>query len=325
MIRIQTEKLPNKDEIYSFLKHTKYRNFNLWSNVTDENIAKFLFEELNRIQSTSKIFIATQDSKIIALLSLRNLDWDSKHYGFKCAMIEYVLTNKTLDNSIIQKSVEQILAEFQKFCIKSEIKFVFVSIDSWDFVTSVALQKANFRYILTWIDGIFKAFDTLPEIIDGGEIGIIKPEDIDYFKRISSVDYFKGGRFYSDPNFDKQLVDKMYANLIEYSFKNNDIMLVYRIKNRPVGLFIYKKIVTYKNFSNLRVTSLRYFIIDAEFRNKKVARNFFAKTLTYLKDNCDLITTGLEIHNLLSLNLHSRLGFKFTHTHNVFHWWNQYI
>ena len=322
MIKIKSANSYDKDRIYSFLKHTKYRKFNLWPNVTDDNIAKFLFEEINEIQNTGKIFIATLHNEIVALLALNDLIWDTHHFGFKCAKVEYILTNTFLDNSIVEKALEQLLIELKKYCIRSEIKFVAASIDSWDIFTNLALQKAGFLYILTWIDGIFKNYNKLVEIRDDTEVSIIKPEEVDYFTKISSINYFKGGRFYFDINFDRQLVNKMYANLIKNSYDNNDIMLVYRIKKQPVGLFICKKIVKYNSLSNLKVAPLRYLVVDPEFRNKKVAYKLFIETLKYLKDKSDLITTGLEIHNLPSLNLHSKIGFKFNYTHNVFHWWS---
>jgi len=323
MIKIKAANSYDKDRIYSFLKHTKYRKFNLWPNATDDNIAKFLFEEINEIQNTGKIFIATMHNEIVALLAINNLIWDTHHFGFKCAKVEYFLTNKNLDNSIIEKSLEQILITFQKYCLESRIKFVAASIDSWDIFTNLALQKAGFRYILTWIDGIFKNSNKLPEVKEDTNVGLIIPEELNYFQKISSANYFKGGRFYFDSNFDRQLVNKMYSNLIKSSYKNNDIMVVYRIKKQPVGLFICPT-VNYNSLSNLKVAIIRFIIIDPEFRNKRIAYKLFAKTIEYLKNKSNLITTGLEVHNLPSLNLHSKIGFKFNYTHNVYHWWSNF-
>jgi len=210
-----------------------------------------------------------------------------------------------LHNAIIEESLEQILVAFQKYCIESNIKFVYVSVDSYDFTINLALQRAGFRYILTWIDGIFKSSDKLPEIKQKTDVGIIKPDEIDYLKKIASLYYFKGGRFYLDTNFNKELVDKMYAALITFSFKNNYIMLVYRIKNHPVGIFICKKIVTYDSFSSLLVAPLRFLAIDPAFRNKKVAYNLFIKTLEYLNSRRpDLEIRASFFHQLTNLELY---------------------
>ncbi|MDD5530065.1 MAG: GNAT family N-acetyltransferase [bacterium] len=321
MIKVETVSKYNKDRIYSFLKYTKYRKFNLWPNVTNDNITEFLFKEVHKIQNTDKIFIATLNDEIITLLSVNNLYWDTQHFGFKCAKIDYLLTNKNLDNCIIEKSLEQVLIMFQRYCLESNIKFVSTSIDSGDIITNLAVQRTGFSYILTWIDGVFTDSNKVPEVKDDVDAGIIKAEEIDYFTKISSVNYFQGGRFYLDKNFDRKLINKMYANLIKSSYNSKDIMLVYRINNQPVGLFICKKVVSYKSFSNLKVAHLRYLVVAPEFRNRKVAYDLFIKTIEFLKNKSDLITTGLEIHNLPSLNLHMKIGFKFNYTHNVYHCW----
>lgn len=319
---IVEENLPDKNTSYSFLLHSKYNKFSFWPSITDQNVADFLFKELQKIQNTGKIFTAKQHNELIALIAFRKLEWDTQHFGFGCISIDYILSNRRSDNATIGLSLKVILAEFQKYCVDNSIKFVSVSIDSWDFNVGFALQKTNFRFILSWIDGFFNGSDRNYKIEDDHFVGLIKPEEIEYFQKLASSSHSKGGRFYSDPNFDKQLVSDMYAKLVESSFRNGDFMLVYRIKNRPVGLFVCKKIVTYGPFSNLRVAPLRYLIIDPEFRKKGIAYNLSIKTLEYLKNKSDLITTGLEVHNLPSLNLHSKVGFKFNYNHNVYHWWN---
>lgn len=320
--RIKIETVNSRDKIYLFLKHVEYRKFNLWPNVTGKNLVEFLFKKINEAQTDGKIFIATKFNKITALLVIKTLDWDTQHFGFKCAKIEYILTSKVLCDNIVEESLERILDAFQKYCIESNIKFVNVVVDSRDYIISMALQKVNFRYISTYISGIFETSTALPEIKSEAKVGIIRTDEVDYFKKISPLYYFKNGRFYLDARFDRQQVDKMYEALIESSFKNNYIMLVYRLKDKPVGLFICKEVVTYESFSNLRVAPLSFLIVDPEFRSRKVAYNLFLKTLEYLKDKSDLIETGLDVHNLQSLNLHSKLGFRFNYTQNVYHWWN---
>ena len=325
MIEVKTMSYCDKDIIYSFLGKAGYGKFNLWPDVTGKNITRILLEDMNRIQDKGKIFVLSESNEIIALLAVKPLDWDSQHYGFKCAKIEYLLRNKTLRDDFMKNSLGIILDRFRGYCVESNIKFVYTSVDSRDFASNLALQKSGFRYILTWIDGIFRSSDKIPEMIEEkAEVGMIKPDEIEYFKKIAPLYYFKGGRFYLDPNFNKEFVDKMYSNLISFSFENNYIMLAYRIKNQPVGLFICEKIVTYESFSNLLVAPLRFLVVDPKFRNKKAAYNLFLKTLEYLKDKSNIITTGLDIHNLPSLNLHSKIGFKFNYTHNAYHWWNSF-
>ncbi|MFC1698976.1 GNAT family N-acetyltransferase [Candidatus Omnitrophota bacterium] len=313
----------DKDKVYALLLHAQYGKFNLWPNATDKNIADFLLDEIYKMQAQGGgVLLARRGREITAIAAFRDLEWDTQHFGFKCAKIEYILTDQRLEIFTIGQSLDKILSEFQKFCIKSRTKFVCVSVDSRDANINSALQRVNYHYILTWIDGVFNSSGSIPKIKDNTKISTaIKPEEIEFFKRISTRSYFKGGRFYLDSNFNRQRVDDMYANQINFAGKNNDLAFVYRVKNHPAGLFTYRKIASYKHFSNLQVATGRFLVVDPKFRTKNVGYNLFAKTLEYFQDKTDLVATGLEVHNLPSLNLHAKLGFKFNYSHNVYHWW----
>jgi RimJ/RimL family protein N-acetyltransferase len=310
-----------KKEIYPCLLNSKYGKFNLWPNASDVNVCDFLFERIDRLQNEGKIFVARASGEAAAILTVRDLEWDTRHFGVKSARIDYVLTNQTLPEAVIAESLNGILAEFHNYRDAANIKFVFADVDARDRNVNFVLQEAGYKYILTWTDAIFNPSTKLPALNGDAEIDTnVTPEDVEYFRKISSS-YFKGGRFYMDANFDRELVDKMYMNLIDSSLDNDDMVFVYRLNGEPIGFFIYSKIVDYANFSNLRVASTRYLVVDSAHRKKQAGYNLFAATLKDVGENSDLIITGLEVHNLASLNLHAKLGFKFNHSHNAYHWW----
>ena len=300
----------NEDQIRSFLKNVHYTKFNLYPNVRENSLKKYLLEVLKNKNKTEKIFIFLENSKIIALSTLRKLDWDSQHFGYKCATIDHVLVNNTIDYKTCKTALVKLIMEIEKQAMQDNIKFMSVSIRSWDHISASALQSNNFNYILTWIDGVFKSKEQLTFHHKSNEIGIVDESEIEYYKNLASINYFKGGRFYIDPNIDNSAVEQMYSKLIETSYHNNDIILSYRVKGKPVGLFICNKIKTYNHFNKLRVAPLRYLVIDPNVRQKHIGYDLFVATLNYLMDRSDITTTGLEVHNLPSLNLHSKLDFK---------------
>ena len=77
----------------------------------------------------------------------------------------------------------------------------------------------------------------------------------------------------------------------------------------------------YKFNKKIKIAPLRYLIIDPKYRNKQFGVKIFEHTLKYLSSISNIITTGLEIHNIPSLNLHIKLGFKFSYIYSVFHKW----
>jgi hypothetical protein len=309
-------------QLRNFLKYVKYSKFNLFPNATNSNISNFLFEQINSRLKDSLVFSCIVNNEIIVLAIVHILQWDSDYFGYKCASIEDVFYNFSSDNELLLQALNRTFCEIEKETIRNNIKFMSISINAEDSVVSSALQSSNFKYILTWINGIYNSKKRIEFNNDNLGIDIIKESEIDYYKDLALNYYFKGGRFYLDKNFDTSLVNNMYSNLVTSSFKNNDIMLSYRSKGRPLGLFICKKIVKYEHFENLRVAPLRYLVIDPKVRQKHIGYELFAGTINFLLDNCDIITSGLEVHNLPSLNLHTKLNFKFNYSHNLFHWWS---
>ncbi|UCD17683.1 MAG: GNAT family N-acetyltransferase [Candidatus Zixiibacteriota bacterium] len=322
MMRVNKDTWLSADTLRDFLGKTDYRKFARWPRVTEVGVVSFLHDSLQKYGISDRLLLARRADDITAVLAYRDLDWDSNHYGFACANIDYLLIDRAFDPADSARSLDQLLGGFMQHCRENRVRFVSVSVGSWSMPANLALQRFGFRYIQTWIDGIFDDYQRLAHVVPKECCGLIRPEEIAFFREMSAQSYFDGGRFYLDANFDRQKIAAMYARLIDSSYQNDDIMLVYRIDDRPVGLFIFKKVTSYRTFSDLKVAAGRYLIIDPAIRGQNIGCDFFEQALMYLQDKCDLITTGLEIHNLPSLNLHAGLGFRFNCSHNVYHWWS---
>lgn len=322
MYKVEIIKEVDSTQLYTFLKSVKFTRFHLFPNTGNSNLQKYLFGLISNRLKDLTVFSYSENSKIICLIFLQILDWDSNHFGFKCASINEIFYDSSVNNEELKKALNIIFSEIEKEAYQNGIKFMSVSVNAFDSIVSNALQYCNFKFILTWINGLYDSGEKIKLNDDDFEIGLIKESEVGFYKDLAARYYFKGGRFYLDKNFDTSLVDSMYASLIEASFKNDDIMLSCRSKSKSLGLFICRKIMNYSHFNNLRVAPLRYLIIDPEVRQKLIGYKLFAGTINFLQDKCDIITTGLEVHNLPSLNLHTKLGFKFNYTHNLFHWWS---
>ena len=305
-----------------FLSAVEFSKFRSWPRVTQSNVTEFLFDELSVSNQTQKVFLGTSRGQIVVLLAFHMLKWDSKHFGFPSGQISHLLYNKETDSGLVLLAVKKVLKGLQNYCSREGIRFVAADVDSWNSEVNIALQDVGFQYILSWIDGYSNYVGQIPNLPDGAEIGFAHPEELSDLSLLSRNHSFKGGRFYLDHRFDSNKVDEMYGELLLNSFQADDVILVYRLKSKPIGVFVCKKITSYSQFSDLRVAPLRYLCVDPKYRKNRVGFDLFAEMLMYLDKQSDLITTGLEIHNTASANLHSKLGFVFNYTHNAFHWWN---
>lgn len=311
----------NIDLIISFLQTVAPAKYYLYPRINTEDIRVYQLRLLADSFKNGKLFISEGNSGIEAIVSFRPLEWDSTHFGYKCAVIDQYYYNQSIEQNRLISVFNQLIYDILHFARNENIKFISISINSWDSILSRILQANNFNYILTWIDGIYLPNGKLQIPFRDHEIGLIRESEVEIYQRISENCYFEGGRFYLDKNFDRSRVKKMYSELIVSSYVNNEILLSYRINSEPVGLFVCKKILEIGNQKAFRIAPLRFLIIRNDKRKAHIGQSLFVGTLNYLMDRCDIITTGLEVHNLPSLNLHSKLHFKFNYTHNIFHWW----
>jgi len=312
---------PMQKDLQEFCETVVYRRFSRWPRVGDADVAEFLARELSGYRDANRLLEISDNGRVVAVLAFRELDYDTRHYGFVCLGIDYLLYDHSLDTDNAILVIHRLLDRFRQDCRANGTAFVSVSIDSGDGLANAALQKHGFRSILTWIDGFFTRHEKYTDCKRNEQFGLIRPEEMEFFKTVAAQSYFTGGRFYLDGNFDRDRVNQMYSSLVESSYDNGDILLVYRINDRPAGLYIYKKIEKYPAPNNLSVAAGRFLVVDPNLRGKNIGHDLFVQTLLYFRDKCDLITTGLEVHNLPSLNLHTKLGFVFNYTHNVYHWW----
>jgi GNAT superfamily N-acetyltransferase len=322
---ITLEKNFNKENFLKFLDNIKFKLFNNWPNISKEDVKYYLNQEMRKQYPGKYLRVAIYEEEIIAVILAHELNWDSVHFGFKCYSIKQFLVNQNTSQDIQIKCIEAILREFITYATNEKIRFVSISIDSISPVLSKALQSFKFNYILTWLDGFIETPIKLNEQVSdliNLKIDYLEKPELDYFKRLASENYFKGGRFYYDYLFDVEKVNQMYSSLVENSFSEDNLLFVIRENDMPVGLFICKSFVKY--FSKISVAPLRYLLIDPKYRGKGYGKRLFIMTMRKIGNQVDLITTGFEIHNYISLNLHKDLGFNFNFSHNVFHFWNNF-
>lgn len=322
MYKIINELNVNDLELFLNKIYNSNNQYNFWIKTNKTNILKEIICNILNDEKNSYNLILYKDNNIVSFIKISLSVWDSNHFGFNCASINHFY----IDNEYICENIDDfikiIYKELTNYYSKNNISFVFANIDSLNSELNYIIQKLNFRFILNWTDGIIASKKIETKIYENLTISDkIDEKDVLFFSKLASDNYFNGGRFYQDMFFNKIKVNEMYSELVKNSFRNNDILLMLKKEETPIGLFIYKKIKEYKNFDNLKVAQLRFIIIDPLQRQKGIGKFLFDSTINYLQNKCDLITTGLETHNYASLNLHSKIGFKFNYNHNAYHCW----
>lgn len=305
-----------------FLDNIDFSKYNLW-NITLESNKKQFLVILNQIIQQGRVTICSEKDQILCILGFKELYWDSHYFGFKSAKIEILTFAKNIENNLKTSSLKLLISEIHDYLITERFNHCMADISSWDSIISDQLQINKFKYILSWGD-CFRNSCRTSLLNNNYEISPIYENELDYITSLSK-DYFKGGRFYLDNNFSTDKVNSMYEKLIKNSFRNKSTtILTLRKNNDPIGAFLCKKIeYSFTPFFNVR--SLRLLVFDKKKSFPGLATSFISDTANILFDNynCNLVVSGLEMHNLPSLKIHTKANYKLNYTHNVYHWWNK--
>jgi GNAT superfamily N-acetyltransferase len=250
------------------------------------------------------------------------LSWDTIHFGFECYKL-MIQVNNDLEK-ISKSEILVIKKEMQAIINANKIKFVFADVDAANIALNNLVKQLQFNQIVNWLD-CFIDTKKLPKIEPDLTLDNCSFDEINNFAQLMSTDYYKGGRFYMDANFDVNKVNEMYEKLVHNSYNNKDLIITLRTKekNQIIGALFSKKVVPYEHYNNLQVAHLRMIMIDPKYRSKGVGAQVFERGINYLQDKCDLIVGGLESNNIPSLNLHHKLDFKYNYSHNAYHFWSK--
>ena len=311
----------NSPQVLGFLKNVKYNKFNGWGVEHNTDTVLFLKRLIDSSIDSGIVFACYQNNDIIALLAFNKSPWDTDFFGINSGSIDGLWVDATVSNQVAENAVRALMVQFKSYAASIHLEFCFTSVDSWAGTISKVIQEFNFNYVLTWED-CFLNKKQEPKLKEGYQIGEIYSDELEYIMGLSK-DYFKGGRFYLDTNFPGEKADQLYHDLIVNS--NDDPtceLAVLRYHDDPMGAFICKEI-KYSFSKEFVVRSLRLLVFDGTKSSPGLTTAYIGDVANYLFDkyNCDLVASGVEIHNLPSSVVHNRAGYKFYYTHNAYHWW----
>jgi putative methionine-R-sulfoxide reductase with GAF domain len=306
--------------LFDMIHKSKTNPYFLWPSVTTEKATRLRFSQLKQDEASNMSFYFERNEVVYLYFQVQNLEWDSNHFGYKCAVIKHFYISDDVDFKTVEEMAEHINPMLKQYVENTH--FLSSDIPSQSSNGNFFIQLLGFKFILNWIDGFWLASNIKNENTNL-EVGVILPEEVDMICNIAANSYYRGGRFYSDKTFIVSDVDRLYGALVRNSFINNEIIIVCREDNKPIGVFICKPIKYYPDLSDIKVAHLRFLVVDPNHRGNMFGYNIFKSTLAYLYNKCDLITSGLESHNLVSLNIHVKLGFKVNYSHNAYHLWNK--
>jgi len=232
-LKIELLRQNNLDNLRPLLNdypYNEYRNYKIFNKDLRE---KILFHQVADIVRNKDgfCFVIPEKDKILGLISLINLAWDSRHFGFKMAKIGYLIYQGT------QLCYELINAVI-KICQEEKIKHLSFRVDTQDFFTIHALQKSGFYLVETLLTYTFTQANKISPLKDIYKVREFKKEDLPYLMDIAKAS-FSQNRFHIDPYIPKDKADSLYSEWVKNSLFDRDTAFTFVAERgeRAVGFF----------------------------------------------------------------------------------------
>lgn len=283
-----------------------------WSEAAEE-VARILFS----YPDNGQVLLAIEDSGLLSgLLAFRKRDWDSRHFGFPAASLDYFYLE---DGHRGQEAAKVLIAGFEDWRRASGIKFVSAKSYPSSEVMQ-ALQGNGFYYVI----GEFLLTKSLPDSALEGKLDtrvrFFQDSDLQDLLRITKTAPWIA-RFHMDKHFSKERADAFYVEWIANGVKrNNAIITVIELGNRPAGFIIWSREEVMRQGKALLVGDQELVAVDPALRGQGLGKLLYRGTLMHMQQaGLDVVKTVISDLNAPALNNQVSLGFNLNYCMAVFH------
>jgi hypothetical protein len=311
----------NKESVdFSRLLSDEKAKYSLWPVHFDP--VRYHAARLAAVPEDQVVFFACVNSGVVqAVMEFQYNPYDTSLMGFTCGTVVNTYTDAGLEPGARLACLEALFRHLADFRRLEGVRFCLMAVGSWDTPQSLLAQEAGFRYILTW-GKCFYSRDTGLKLPVGYRAVVMKDEAHLPGLIDMSQHYFRGGRFYLDPHMDDALTDRMYRDLVLNCFASPrfDFIVLLGPDERPLAASISRKDIYYFNVE-FPVQVIRFIISDRNRLPSGLAAPFFSEISRLLSKKVQLIDSGIEMHNLASLKIHTDAGYKFNYIYSAYHSW----
>ena len=249
----------------------------------------------------NKAYALMEKEKPLGLIAYKELEWDSKHFGFPYAEISYILGNCQL-----------LLDSFEKWRKEHKIRFCSVKV-SEKYIDIIHLLEDNGFNL---IEDAVTLYFSLKNGNFNKDYKLCKPEDI---KQIGDIAFesFLNNRFHADTNFDKQKVKERKRVWAVNACNGycDAVLTVY--SDKKVAGFVACKIDREKNIGWIDLIA-----VDEHFRGKGYGMRLLESAKSYFyQKGCAYICVTTQESNKVSMKMYLRSGFKISHCNAILHKW----
>lgn len=269
--------------------------------------------------NAASCWVATERDRIVGVLGLRKCAWDTAFWGVDYVTIDHLYACGSGEGS--KKFImDELVDAADQWCRDEKVGFVVARPDALDLDAIHALESHSFRYIETTVTSSYDLRRTETCQPVNCQIRAARPDEADFLMDITK-DAFITHRFYADTRFPKERVDNMYREWVRSSLESAAwTTIVLEAEDKVRGFFIYR-LEDLSSYFRLRFAKWRLAALASVDQGKGYGIQLFQGAMQFVRDQAEIVDSGLTIRNTRSLNLHNKLGFRILCSSVTFHQW----
>jgi RimJ/RimL family protein N-acetyltransferase len=322
-IHMFLDKKINKDELMALIDQYKFGRYCEDVDLPVEASRQYVADQIQKFlagRDSECVQALSSSSELQGLLAFKLSRWDTDHFGYNVALIDTVAVKES-DYFRQREIADALLKEFIKWCQIHTIRFISVKVPALNLPVVHSFENHGFHFYEAWI---FNKFDHKKLDIEKGSPYSLRFAQEEDFKLMLnfSKGAFSSHRFFADPHIPYHKADSLYTKWIRSSIEDsNQKILTLDFDNKPVAFMTF-----YENdlsqYFDLKFAMWKMAVLDPTCRGKGFGTDFFISLMFHHRQNgLDITDSGISMRNVSSLNLHTKLNFKFISTLVTFHKW----
>lgn len=298
--------------IYSAVHHYQWDPLFYWEEA-DEYVADLIFH----FCSQGQVLVATEGSAIKGVIGFRTRDWDSVHFGYPTASIDYFFVEWS--GGARYSAASALMSQFDKWAKKNVIAFASIKAHPLHGVTR-ALERSGFYYVGTEFTLSKALSDAGLDRPPDSRIRFFRESDTDALLKIAKSAPWVG-RFHSDPAIDDKKADQLYVRWLENGIKKDGARVtVLEIDGKPSGFILWSVERLWRENTVVLVGDQELVAVDPPIRGRGYGKILYRGTLAHMQEaGVKLVKTGIAAHNAPALNSQVKLGFSLNYSAAIFH------
>lgn len=285
----------------------------------------YVIEKLSDVLSQGGfILVAKEQGETVGLISLKRLEWDSRHFGTEISKVTHLLALGDYFKSVNIK--KELISNLLARCYSNLLLHINARIDKEDLSSAHALELNSFRLMDVLVTYSFDfRKQTRVDMKTQYRIRRYRQNEIYELAEIARACFRDNpvvtDRFHADPTLPKEKSGEVYVKWLMDSFQNQcSQVLVAELDGTPVGfnLCAINKLVASK--LPLRLGTIDLTAVKPSERGKLIATSLLNASLDWFTNKVDIVESGGQVSNYAIQRAWSKVGFKPVRSQCTFHW-----